>query len=205
MLSTNDIIHGAYFAVEQAGRLVNDAAILFNRQRWATTLALSVFCLEEIGKAEMLLAKAAEADRTGPKTRDDIRTASFTRHTSKLREARRITITASLGWWGDIPEDAAQIAKQLEDALNIHAQNAPREAHQARLAALFVDLLEDEWWSRPAEITEDDAHSWLTKANIEYRRIWEQFANPSDPLLKKVEKTLGVRLPDLPKNRSATS
>jgi AbiV family abortive infection protein len=198
MLSTSDIIQGAYFAVEQAGRLVNDAAILFVRQRWATTLALSVFCLEEIGKAEMLLDRAADADKTGPKTRDEIRNARFTRHTSKLREAREITITASLSWWGNIPEDAAPIAKQLEAALNLHALEAPKEAHQARLQALFVHLLDDEWWSRPAEVTESDAHDWLTKANLEYRRIREQFVNATDPLLKEVKRALGCRLPDLP-------
>jgi AbiV family abortive infection protein len=198
MLSTNDIIQGAYFTVEQAGRLVNDAAILFYRQRWATTLALSVFCLEEIGKAEMLLGKATDADKTGPKTRDMVRDASLRQHTSKLKQGRKITMTASLGWWGDLPEDAAQIVKQLEGALERYAQEAPNEAHQARLRALFVDLLDDEWWSRPAEVTEDDAHDWLTKANIEYRRVWERFVNATDPLLKKAKMALKGRLPDLP-------
>ncbi len=198
MLSTDDIIQGAYFAVEQAGRLVNDAALLFSQQRWATALALSVFSLEEIGKAEMLLSKAADADRTGPKTRDMVRDPHLKHHISKLIQARKITLTASLGWWGDVPADAAQVAKQLEDALDRYAQAAPTEAHQARMRALFVDLLDDEWWSRPVEITEADAHDWLTKANIEYRRVWEQFVNTTDPLLKKVKKTLGVRLPDLP-------
>jgi len=57
----DQLSQGAFFALEQAGQLLMDAALLFQNRRWSSALVLSVFCLEELGKSDILIEKAKTA------------------------------------------------------------------------------------------------------------------------------------------------
>lgn len=72
MLSANSIVEGAFYAMEQAGLLVSDAAMLYSQRRWPSSLVVAVFALEELGKADMLLQRGIEAAKTGPKSKEEL-------------------------------------------------------------------------------------------------------------------------------------
>jgi len=70
MLDAIHIIEGAFYAMEQAGLLLNDAATLYAERQWPSSLVLAVFSLEELGKAEMLHQRGIEAANSGPKSKE---------------------------------------------------------------------------------------------------------------------------------------
>jgi len=202
MLAASDIIEGAYYAMEQAGLLINDAASLYAQRRWPSSLVLAVFAMEELGKAEMLLIRGIDAGTSGDKTRTDVMQGSAT-HTTKLKAGRgTTTVTTAVSFWGDIPvpstAEATALEQQLRAAEQIALDHAPAQAHAARVRALYVDLEQDERWARPNETGPSEAYLMVSAASIEYRVRREKFVNPTDPTVQRVFQQVGARLPALP-------
>src|SRR5437867_4893873 len=58
-----ELRQGAWYALEQAGRLLESAALVFNNGDSATGLGLAMFAAEELGRSSILrdLAKGADA------------------------------------------------------------------------------------------------------------------------------------------------
>jgi len=54
-LTAEDLLRGAVYALEQAGFLLHDAETLYKAGRYSSALALSVFCVEEMGRTGILL------------------------------------------------------------------------------------------------------------------------------------------------------
>jgi len=202
MVSASSIVEGAYYAMEQAGRLLNDAVVLYERKRWPSSLVLAVFSLEELGKAETLLNRAIDAANTGPKSVQDVR-AGGTDHRTKLRTGRGpLTVTATVSFWGEIPEpgttEMAEINRQLAEADRVARENAPREANEARMRALYVDLGDDELWKSPTETDSREAYLMVSAASIEYGVRREKFVRPTNAVVSQALNELGSRVPPLP-------
>lgn len=202
MLLAQDIIEGAFYAMEQAGLLINDAAALYEQRKWPSGLMLAVFSLEELGKAEMLLQRGIEAAASGPKSREQV-FADAAAHKTKLKAGRGLaTVTAPVSFWGDIPApntaESAALEAQLDAAEHIALDNAPVEAHAARMRALYVDLGVDEVWARPKETQPSDAYLMVSAASIEYGIRRPKFVNPVHPAVTQAVAQLGARLPSLP-------
>ncbi len=117
MLDSRHIIEGAFYAMEQAGLLLNDAAILYAQRQWPSSLVLSVFSLEELGKAEMLLQRGIEAAASGPKSKKQVMT-DVAWHRTRLKAGRgEATVTATVSFWGDIPAPSIPENAALEAQL----------------------------------------------------------------------------------------
>jgi AbiV family abortive infection protein len=202
MLSVSSIVEGAFYAMEQAGLLINDAAALYTQRRWPSSLVVAVFSLEELGKAEMLLRRGIEAAATGPKSKEDVM-AGANRHPTKLRAGRGLaTVTVSVSFWGDIPEpnalEGAELERQLNEAEQIALQNAPNDAHAARMRALYVDLGENDTWARPKETGPSEAYLMVSAASIEYGVRRGKFVQPTDAVVRRAVAELGGCIPRLP-------
>jgi AbiV family abortive infection protein len=202
MLTATEIVEGAYYAMDQAGQLLSDAVVLYDRGRWPSSLVLGVFSLEELGKAEALFYRAKDAVNTGPKRLQDVM-AGLTSHPTKLKTGRGpLTVTASVFFWGDIPEpgtrEMEEIERRLASAERVAQQNAPNEAHKARMRALYVDLRDGESWRRPSETTGAQAYLMLAAVSIEYGVRRGKFVNPTDAIMSQALIDLGSRLPQLP-------
>jgi len=202
MLNAEEIIKGAFYAMEQAGLLINDAALLYAQQKWPSSLVLAVFALEELGKAEVLLQRGIDAASTADKTRAQV-FAGNTAHTTKLRGGRGPdTITTAISFAGEIPEpdtaEAAALNHQLQQAEQIATGNAPANAHGARMRSLYVDLPESEIWTRPKETSPSEAYLMVSAASIEYSVPREKFANPTNAAVENAVEDLGYQLPTLP-------
>lgn len=205
MLTARSIVQGAYYAMEQSGRLLADASQLYALRRWSSSLVLAVFSLEELGKADMLLTRAVDAASTGPKRSDEVM-AGVTRHATKLKAGRGpLTVTASVAFWGEVPEPNAtemiELERRLAEADRIALEHAPREAHEARMRALYVDLGNFGLWSRPMETTPSDAYLLVSAASIEYDVRRTKFIQPTEPAVVQAIRELGAlpQLPDAPR------
>ena len=202
MLSTRCIVKGAYYAMEQSGRLLVDAVHLYEARRWSSSLVLAVFSLEELGKAEMLLARAIDAGENGQKNLAEVM-AGIARHATKLKSGRGpTTVTASVGFWGDVPEpnteEMTELERRLAEADRIALEHAPAAAHEARMRALYVDFGDFNMWTRPVETSSDDAYLLVSAASIEYDVRRRKFIDPTNPAVARAVRELGDLLPRLP-------
>jgi len=202
MLSARNIIEGSFYAMEQAGSLINDAAALYAQGKWPSSLVLAVFSLEELGKAEILLQRGIEAATTGPKSRDQV-IAGGAAHQTKLKAGRGpATVTTAVNFCGDIPApnaaESAALEAQLDAAEQIALDNAPAEAHAARMHALYVDLGMDEAWAKPKETSASEAYLMVSAASIEYGVRREKFVHPTGAAVTQAVQELADLLPVLP-------
>lgn len=188
--------------MEQAGRLINDATALYAQGKWSSSLVLAVFSLEELGKAEMFLQRGIETATGAAKTRNEVM-AGVIQHQTKLKAGRgAATVIASVSFCGDIPApDAAEseaLEAQLDAAQEIALNNAPGEAHEARMRALYVDLGEDEMWVKPKEIGPGEAYLMVSAASIEYGVKRGKFIAPQNAVVTQAIERLGGLIPTLP-------
>jgi AbiV family abortive infection protein len=182
-VDAEEILQGAYYAMEQSGRLLADAVALYQRRSWPSSLVLAVFSFEELGKAETLYRRAIDAQVRGPKEPEEVMQGQ-SHHITKLREGRDLlTIDASVGFWGEPPDmdsaEGRQILEHLRLAQETALANAPGEAHQARMQALYVDL-RDGTWVRPIDTTASDAYLMVSAAAIQYAAYREKFMHPEN-------------------------
>ena len=157
------LVEGAWWALEQSGRLMQAASLLFDSGDASTAFAIAMFGREELGRFTLLLEMAMAAKSGGPlPTVADIRRA-LDDHTKRQRAgALSVTLTPGRG----TPLHAAMLAESravpgsqawhtarqpIDKAVENEFKHRPARRHQDRMKALYVDI-DDRGasWSRPA-------------------------------------------------------
>lgn len=200
-LEANEILRGACYAMDHAGNLLEDAHLLYRQRRWASSLMLAVFTIEEMGKAELLLARAIEAAANGPMAVERVR-EGLGSHKAKLAAGRGpASVSAPVPFFGDpeqlTPEEQAELERRLDDAQQSALRNAPHASHNARMRALYVDLGKNSWL-RPADITDEEAYLQLSAAAIEYDIRRRKFVDPAEAYVRETLGRMATLLPPLP-------
>ena len=183
-IRADSLLRGAFYALEQAWNLLYDAVGLYQKRRYANSLVLSVFCLEEQGRAEIYLNKRKLALQSGRVNVQSLR-KQCQKHEVKLNQGQ-IPVTAVLFGFGEPPStgsaEEAKVAARLRKVRQVLEERAPREAHENRFRALYVDPGEDgKRWNRPSKtISEEDADKWLGAALVGYERLRGQLVESND-------------------------
>lgn len=181
------LLEGAFYALEQAGYLLQDARVMYDRKRWPSSFALAVLGREEIGRARIYLRerKAVLSGNTVTLQSLKAKVSGRGAHEKKITAAQQTTgVFASLGYWDESPEPGSPEGKQeherLQQEIQILEQQQPKEAQQRKLRALYVDPAEDgSYWHRPiAEIAPDEADLRLVEAELQIQR--RKLLNPTD-------------------------
>ena len=179
IVDANTIRVGAWYALEQAGRLLVAAATIADSGDRVTAVVLAMFGREEIGRSKLLqdLAKYADSGHTlGPadvrKACDDhlkkqsaanLSTTLRSESPSALATAARqqlVEETGSPGW-----SRANQVGKQAAAAKR---KRDPGARHSARMACLYVDLDETMTWQRPIHWSQAEAQNLMFDAITDY-------------------------------------
>lgn len=173
-LTRGYLLRGAFLAAEQAWHLLNDAGILFDAGRHASSLVLSVYSVEETGRSRIYLEDTDLAIKGQPITLGELR-KKCTAHEKKLGQGRSaVTISASIFRQGvppmpGSPEELA-LVHRLEEKRKLAEKSAPSETHKKRFAALYVDPIDGfRAWNIPSETSGYEAWDMLYVAGIEYR------------------------------------
>jgi AbiV family abortive infection protein len=189
-LSADVLARGTAYAMEQAWTLLRDAVLLIQDKRYASSLVLATFCLEQLGRAEIYRENAKQAFAGKPVTLVSMGRA-LTDHLPKLVKAR-IPVTASLVSFGDPPapgsEAAVQLAERLAAIREINEGQAPHKALDVRKRALHVDRIHDvPGWNRPSSvITKDDADYWVSAADVRYGLLRSELEKDNTDVGKKI-------------------
>lgn len=196
-LTAEEILKGAYFAMEQAGRLLKDACLLYRQERWPSSLMLAVFSFEECGKAEILLRLALAAAKRGPIEEATVARTARSHHAMKIERGRSPSnFVESVGAWGG-SENWDELDRRLVEQIEAAVKNAPTKDHQARQRAQFVDLL-DGRWVRPAEMARRDVSKLVLETSSEYATRRREFLESGDPFVAEAWKRMATVLPALP-------
>jgi AbiV family abortive infection protein len=161
MVTSETLLQGAWYALEQAGRLLQSAAILADNDDPITGAALAMFAREEIGRSRSLrdLAdriKAGEVFDAG-----DVKTTNENHMHKQLAGVLSTTLRgappsgidrALRKMLSSTPSSPDwQSAKQVVDvATNAKRKIIPQNRHSLRIASLYVDLDDTGLgWHRP--------------------------------------------------------
>ena len=215
---SDDLLHGAFYALEQAGRLLHDVVVLWGNERYSSAVVLAVFAREEIGRFKLLVREREEAIAAGPRDVGAVRKLCSD-HLSKLRAApggvtlRFDASAPELKGWSDPSHANFERAQAILDRrMAAKRENTPRRSHANRLAALYVDFDEDKVWNRPGTMTAVDAglflqevandysllYSYIRAAPLAYQEVFRAYAGwPDRPVMPTPEwvDLSGVTLP----------
>ena len=173
-LTAKDLLHGAMYAMEQAGHLLEDAVALHEKGRYSTAVALAIFSREELGKAKIILEIRKRALTSGTVSGDAVK-AEYSDHIEKLRHGQTRTIlrwtaeqseTTMKGLWAPLQSPELKQADGVVDRILRRIRNeGPNDMDQLRMRALYVDPVETSGkWNRPVEMTEE--LSWALLENV---------------------------------------
>jgi AbiV family abortive infection protein len=202
-LSADALAKGTAYAMEQAWNLLRDSVLLIQNKRYASSLVLATFCLEQLGRAEIYRKNAKQAFAGQPVTLGSMDRA-LKYHLPKLFEAR-IPVTASMALYGDPPvpgsEAAIQLAERLAAIRKRNEQEAPQRALDIRQRALHVDRIAHfPGWNQPRRvITRDDADYWVGAADVRYGLLRSELEKDDTEVGKKIwAATEQFKLPESP-------
>lgn len=200
-LSADTLAQGTVYAMEQAWHLLRDAVMLIQNKRYASSLVLATYCLEQLGRAEIYRENARRAFASNPITLGSMG-RSLTDHLPKLFKAR-IPVTASMTVYGERPSPGSEaeirLAERLADVRKINEQQAPQKALDIRQRALHVDHIHHfPMWNRPSKITSDEADSWVGAADVRYGYLRSELENDNSEIGKKI--WIGIEWLQLPQS-----
>jgi AbiV family abortive infection protein len=213
-VSDDVLLRGAWYAIQQAGYLLEHAVILFDAGVHSSAVALALLGREELGRYAILCdlwRKASAGSRFSP---DDVRKACRD-HVEKHRRGTFSLVyrtSADTGFGkllsslvGLLPSGGAarKIRESIEKIDKLKAKRLPDERHATRMRSLYVDLNEaGSDWVRPSSITEAEARTTVQDAVNDYSVQRDRLTTPGilaavDPSLAKAFESQGNR-PALP-------
>jgi AbiV family abortive infection protein len=184
------LLEGAVYSLEQCGLLLNDAAILYQNDSYASAFALAALAREELGRWKILLELRKEAIGGKAFTLEDIDDHCGD-HVRKQR-AGMLSITmrtnrdTGLGTLLEERTKATPGSEERKAAEKTVAKldqqkkkRVPDERHNERMAALYVDPISLSEWNRPTKaISQQSAHDFISDARNDYLGQFERYNNP---------------------------
>jgi len=205
------LLEGAWFALEQCGRLLKDAGTLYSVGSYSSAVALAMFAREELGRHGILIEMWKRAAAGSPPTAEEIQKACDD-HITKQREGQlsvtyRGRMDSQMGKASqqqmEHPPGSPEFTKAQEmwEAFkDRRLKETPSERHQTRMEALYVDINDDgQTWNRPCETEKDLAHGALEDAMNDYRNRRGNLLTPA--VLEAIDADLNAAVqawPDRP-------
>ena len=184
-LSEEFLLQGAFYSMEQAGHLLQDAVLLFNRKRYASSLALASYSLEEMGRARIMMGNVFKVHEggivTGPALDREVKFGGAKAHLRKLKRGQRSgslwqlcgLLTAQANPQGSSgPLHLRRVSSSVEhsEAVTQLKGQVAAEIFEMRMRALYVDRAVDGTrWYRPFEISRHEALVLLKRVSRDYR------------------------------------
>lgn len=222
VVTEETLLRGAWYALEQAGRLLDSARLLFENSDWSTAAAVALLGREEVGRSRILQELAARV-RSG-----ELLSAAEARRECEDHVRKQDEATSGVSLKGT---PGTRLGSLLEKQLHSHPPSAewksaraeidiatkkargrlPHELHERRMLCLYVELGEDALtWRRPQEvITRELALETLTQANNDYSaevfgRLGDNVIETDFPEMASVRRAMNpdpkLLTPKLPRN-----
>jgi AbiV family abortive infection protein len=179
-VSADTLLQGAWYALEQAGRLLNSSAIVLDAGDPGTALGIAMLGREELGKSRMLRKLAADVVRGHVVSENDVRTACGDHEDKQRAAALSTTVRTEVGTGlgrllqsralADVQSDEYRAATAtLERVTAAQRKRAPSDRHRLRMNSIYVDLDSGgTGWNRPWDMTREVADNAIRDAISDY-------------------------------------
>lgn len=215
------LLQGAWYALEQAGRLLRSATLLFENSDWSTAAAVALLGREELGRSRILRRLAADVQSGRKLGATDVRDECEDHIRKQDAGTSGVTLQGTPGTGVDRllrkllhcqppSEEWRSTHAQLDVATKAKSRRLPHDLHAQRMACLYVDLEEDTLtWSRPQLIIpRERALETLTQANndysVEIARLGDDVIETDFPEMTAVRRAMNpkpvILTPTLPGN-----
>jgi len=184
------LLKGAWFALEQAGRLINDARLLFEAGSHSSAAGLALLSREELAKSRELFSLWMRANRGETVTREDaIAQIERMSHAEKQRrgassfsiQVDEPTLSVLLAGRAAAPEQYDEVSERLHLMIERLMKRGPSDRTDQRERAFYVDASpEKDNWRRPIDMPRDEAAHIIDEARQDY---WQQHSAPGIPAL----------------------
>jgi len=170
-------VEGAWYALEQSGRLLHDAIDLYDRGRYGTAAGIALLGREELGKGRLLLQLCGEATRrtvteaeVADACEDHVLKQKAAQLAVSISAARdsRLAQLLGLAWSREDTPEVREARKEVENVIQAKVRRTPSNRHDQRMKALYVDLTQDGRWSRPANFPREEAELVILEAMNDY-------------------------------------
>lgn len=176
------LLKGYALALEQCGLLLRDAVLLYENKSYASARVMATFAWEELGRSQILLDFWRTRVSGSPVTLGEINAACKVH--LKKQQAGMLSLTMR-------PEPDSEISKILA-ARTAHAhdpqsqgwreadaklkeidamliESTPKDRHEERMTALYVEPKSGTEWNRPADRSAKEVYEFLVDAVNDYR------------------------------------
>jgi AbiV family abortive infection protein len=179
-VSAVTLVRGAWYALEQAGRLLNSAAVLIDAGDPATALGVAMFGREEMGRYKILRKLASDVESGRVVSEDYVREACGDHEDKQQAAVHSTTIRTQVGTQlGRLLQDRASAdvhsrdyraaTKALDRVTEAQVKRAPSDRHRLRMRSLYVDLEPGGTrWNRPCDVSKALADTAIRDAMSDY-------------------------------------
>jgi len=203
-INPDALARGCAYALEQAWHLLEDAVLLIQNKRYASSLVLATFCLEQLGRADIYRENAVDAQR-GKKVTLGSMERELKHHLPKLYRAQ-IPVTATVGFFAGSPpepgsDEERKLARHLEAIRGILEEQAPHKALADRARSIHVDRVHRmPGWTRPCqEIERSDADYYVGAARVRYGLLRDHLRRDDTAVGKAIRAWIQkLQLPEAP-------
>jgi AbiV family abortive infection protein len=167
------ILQGFAYALEQCGLLLRDANVLYQSGSYASSVVLTGFAREELGRSTILRDLWRRASAGENFTVENLEQACSDHVTKQRAGMLSITMTADrdsgLGKLLSQSPSDPEARANLERIDEIKTKRVPDERHEKRMAALYVEPISETQWNRPAYTSASNAYEFLRDACNDYQ------------------------------------
>lgn len=187
------LLKGAWYSLEQCGRLLKAAAAVYNAGDHSTAVGITMLAREELGKHRILLNEWRKSIQSGTspsveeirelcgdhvekQKQGQLSVSLLEEGSSTLATAMRTELTGTPG-----QPDYHKAGKVIQSAVEAKAKRTPEDRHEKRLEGFFVDLDDSGTdWKRPFKtISSAEALRALSEATSDYAVQQDRFSNAS--------------------------
>ena len=173
-LTAEDLLKGAYYSVEQAGHLLNDAVSLFKMGRYPSAVVLAVLSQEELGREKILLDERSRVPSSGPVSIEDV-IKKCKNHPKKIRRGRVGTTVKldqetrkELFEGGYQSNEYKRAISRVINGGKAKKKREPKDLDEKRKDALYVGPKETGDWNRPFDMGREECREIVLDVAINY-------------------------------------
>ncbi len=186
VVSAETLLKGSWYALEQSGRLLRSAVLVYDHGDKSTAIALSMFGREELGRSRILRKLSKRVTDGDHLTPENVQ-SECENHVKKqvagclsttLRTQAQNQLNAALREKMKLPprsEEWQQASKAANIAADKKRKRQPQDRHKMRENALYVDLdTSGTAWIRPSTLDSTRFCDEITDAVNDYAGVYDR-------------------------------
>jgi AbiV family abortive infection protein len=196
------LLEGTAYALEQCGLLLRDANILYRAGSYASSVVLTAFAQEELGRSTILRDLRREVLSGMEYTLEEIQDRCDDHVTKQQAGMLSAVFTADRdSGLGKLLRTRMECHPQSEEWKQADAaltriqetktKRVPSDRHKSRMSALYVEPPTEHSWNRPSGKSAAFAHEFLQTAVTDYAGRYDQgYITSEESVLKHIDAEL---------------